>query len=352
MGYVTAIIAAALGLELLLNAGTVAAGISKGFALCVEVLVPALFPFMALSCWLSLTEASRVLSIPLRPITERLFKLPRELGAIVLLSFVGGYPVGAKSVSLLLIQNRIDRRTAERMMCFCMNAGPSFVISAVGAGMLGDRGLGAALLAGQVCASVLVGIIVSRKIKPPQEWESHAAAKMTGPVAFVAAVSAAGSAVINMCAYTVLFSGALALVSGVGRPAVVNAAVAGLLEVTSGCAAAAEVGGAAGLALVSACLSFGGLSVWFQIISSFQEIRFSFGPLIKSRLIHALISIVITLLLAERLGASQTVFAPSHKPVFDAGGRSVFIACCLLIMCGFLTFDCREIDKNAQNRLK
>ena len=44
------------------------------------------------------------------------------------------------------------------MLRFCVNAGPAFIISAVGAGMLGSVRMGVVLFAAHILASVLVGI--------------------------------------------------------------------------------------------------------------------------------------------------------------------------------------------------
>ena len=44
------------------------------------------------------------------------------------------------------------------MLRFCVNAGPAFIISAVGAGMMGSVRMGAVLFAAHILASLLLGI--------------------------------------------------------------------------------------------------------------------------------------------------------------------------------------------------
>ncbi len=355
--FISAVSAAALGFSLLMNSAEVSKGVTDGLLLCAKVLIPSLFPFMTLACWLSLTGAARILSFPLQFITTRLFRLPRELGTVVLLSFVGGYPVGAKCVSLLLEQKKIDKATAMRMMCFCVNAGPPFVVSAVGAGMLGDRNAGVALLAGQIFAGMAVGAVMARRAKVP-ELSGGVTTPLRGAESFVSAVSASASAMLGMCAYAVLFSGLLPLfIKGELIPGLASylglgdellrVAAGGLFEVATGSAAAAALGEESGFALVSLCLSFGGLSVWFQIISCFRQEKISFLKPMLARLLHMPAALCVSLPLYRRFCGTQTVFAAGTPPAFKTDARGLLITCCLLCMCAILTLNHCKTGKNS-----
>ncbi len=349
--YIVAVCAAAVGVGLLTNSAAVSAGIQNGLRICAGVLIPSLFPFMVLSSFLSLTSAASILSIPLTPITTRIFKLPKEFGAIVLLSLVGGYPVGAKSISLLLEQGRIEKSTAERMLCFCMNSGPSFLITAVGVGMLFSKTAGLILFFSQTVATLIIGMIVSFRVKIPTAQISKI--KMKNDEAFVAAVSSASSAMIAMCSFAILFSGITALISANGtitrlahtihiNENIVKAIISGILEVTSGCVNASAIGGLLGFGIICAAASFGGLSVLFQVISCFRENPISFRPLIFSRILHMCISTAIAFPIYSALCEAQMVFATSSQPVVHTNMRTVFISVCLLCMCAIMTLSCAK----------
>ena len=129
-----AMLAAVVGVGILTRSQDLAQGIAQGLRVSAGVLIPALFPFMILSTYLILTDGARILSIPLRPVTKYLFRLPAEHGAVVFISLIGGYPVGGKMISGLLEQGKLDGPTAERMIALCFGASPAFVITAVGAG--------------------------------------------------------------------------------------------------------------------------------------------------------------------------------------------------------------------------
>ena len=57
----------------------------------------------------------------------------------------------------LLKSGSITRREAGRMLLFCVNAGPAFVVSTVGAGLLGNARYGVVLLAAHMLASLTIG---------------------------------------------------------------------------------------------------------------------------------------------------------------------------------------------------
>lgn len=341
--YMTALLALLLGVGLLANSAAVGEGIRRGLEVCAGALIPALFPFMVLCCFLTRTDAARILSIPLTPLTTGLLRLPKELGATVLLSLIGGYPVGAKMIANLLKEGEIDQTMAERMLCFCVNASPSFLISAVGVGMLGSRRAGVLLLTAQTAATLIVGAVTA--LRAPRPPKTRATAKSAGAMAaFVAAVGDASSSMLGMCAFAVLFAGLLSLLSAAGLPLwlaralrmplpVAEAGLAGLLEVTGGCMAAAELGGEATVILLSLCCSFGGLSVIFQIISCFDRLRIRFRPFLLSRGMHCILAGAISLFLFRRESQNVDAMLSTATPILKSDSRTWLITICLLGMC-------------------
>lgn len=337
---------AALGVGLLVDSATVGQGIRDGLAVCANVLIPALFPFMVLAGFVSRTSYADLLALPLSPVTTKLYKLPPECGTVVLLSLVGGFPVGARMIANLLEQKRISRETAQRMLCFCVNSGPSYLISAVGAGMLTNRRAGVLLLVTQTLSTLIVGAAVSRHAGTPVPCGVEKP-KLSGAEAFVEAVSGASSSMLVMCAFAVLFSGLLALLQGSGvfvalahalslSPAIVTAAAGGLLEVTAGCLAGAKVGGAAGFALISASVSFCGLSVICQVMSCFQGQGLRFGRFIRCKLAHAVCATALALPLYQLFCADRAAWLPVSPPLLHADERTWIISVCLLAMCTIL----------------
>jgi len=341
-----AVVIVLLGVGILADSAAVAQGIRDGLLVCGNVLIPSLFPFMVLSGFISRSGYARILSAPLIPITTKVFKLPAHMGVVVLLSLVGGYPVGARMVAGLLEDGEIDIPTAQRMLCFCVNCGPSFLISAVGVGMLMSKAAGVILFATQTLATLLIGAAVSFRVKPPA-GKGKTAANLGGASVFVPAVTGASSSMLTMCAFAVLFSGVLALVRSSGLVAllagilpakepVIRAVICGFFEVTSGCLSACALGGTLGFGLISVFVSFSGLSVLFQIISCFEKVKVSFRRFISARLVHAMLSTAMALPLYRHFCGDQAVLLPGTPPILHADNHTLLVSGCLLAMCSIL----------------
>ncbi|MCM1044919.1 MAG: hypothetical protein NC417_05380 [Candidatus Gastranaerophilales bacterium] len=102
-----------------------------GLTLWYEKMVPALLPFMILSgimVRLHLTEGFTTLLYPfLRP----LFRVSRNVCYAIILGFLCGFPMGAKTVADLYERDMITRREAEYLLAFCNNIGPVYFLSFV-----------------------------------------------------------------------------------------------------------------------------------------------------------------------------------------------------------------------------
>ena len=344
---IAAILAAAVGVGILTRADDLAQGIAQGLQVSGGVLIPALFPFMILSTYLVLTDGARILSIPLRPLTKHIFRLPPEHGAVVLVSLIGGYPVGGKMISSLTEQGKLDKPVAERMIALCFGASPAFVITAVGGGILLDRRVGVILFCAQVIASLAVGLILSLGggLPPP----SRAQTKEPGAVqAFVSAVTGSCSAMLNMCAFATVFSGLLfvirgsplplwlAAVTGVDAPTA-QSLIAGFFEVTAGCMSGGQLGGQRAILLISVFCSWGGLSSIFQVVALFGRTKLRWKTFFVGRAIHCALSAALSVAAYRAILTDVPAMAHEAQPVIAQNTNHWLSALCLLAMCAMLT---------------
>ena len=88
-----------------------------------------------------------------------LFNVGGAASAAFVLGFIGGYPIGAKSVITLYKNGSITKSEAERLLSFCNNSGPSFILGVVGAGVFSSGKVGFLLYAAHAAASVCIGVL-------------------------------------------------------------------------------------------------------------------------------------------------------------------------------------------------
>ena len=206
------------GLALSLFPETAARGAAQGLNVCLSVLVPSLFPFLVLSVFLVRSGAAALLGRLLERPMRFLFRLPGCCAPVILMGMLGGYPVGARGTAALLQAGEIDEKQARRMTCFCVNAGPAFVLSAVGAGFLHSPRAGGILLASGLSASLVLGLLLRGRDPLTARPRSVSRAPAKAGDALVASAFDACRSLAAMCCFVILFAVILEFLSTLIAP--------------------------------------------------------------------------------------------------------------------------------------
>ena len=123
------------------------------------MIVPSLFPFFILSTLVVDLGLAAQLGRAMEKIMRPLFRVDGSCAAAVALGFIGGYPVGARTALQLYQQGQCSKTEAERLLAFCNNSGPAFILGVVGAGIFGDGRVGFLLYLTHALASLMVGLL-------------------------------------------------------------------------------------------------------------------------------------------------------------------------------------------------
>ena len=296
------------GAGLLCYSKAVSAAMTQALALCVQVLLPSLFPFFVLSSMFISTGVIQRLSTRLEKPFQWLFGLPGSFGAALLLGAAGGYPVGAKTIATLYQQGQCSKRDAEKALRFCNNAGPAFLISAVGASLLQDPHAGLKLYAVHVLSALIIGFIY-RKNTDHVKYHCITADHMRSTATislFLRAVTDAFSSFLNVSAFVLIFSvistmlQQLPLIDSLhclpGGGILWYGLLAGFLELTSGVARLTQGGLPPSILLpaLSFLCGWGGCSVQFQTISLLHDAGLSCRQYLKSKLLQGILAALIT----------------------------------------------------------
>lgn len=281
-------------------------GASVGITTCINTLIPSLFPFMVLCTYVVESGLSNRLGRYAGGVTRFLFRLPGCTAPVILLSFLGGYPAGAKGISQLLARKEITTDEAGQMLCFCVNAGPPFVLTAVGSCLLGDFTAGVVLLLSTTLSGLLLGIIFRFFSSSSSVSKPHCPPPASASSPFVSSVTGASRSLLTLCAFVILFSVILSLMRESGLFSILTrrllllgmspgnaASLPSLLaEVTAGCRDGAMFG--ASMPMIAFGLGWGGLCVHLQIFSFFPQFPLARWKFWFSRLLHGILSAVFT----------------------------------------------------------
>lgn len=324
--------------------------------LCGRTVVPSLLPFFMLSSLFIRCGAAARLAKYFSPLTRLLFRLPAWSAIPFVLGLLCGYPVGAMAIAQLYEQGHCSRQAAERMLPFCNNAGPAFVIGSIGAGMLGNPTLGWLLYGTHVAGAILAGIVLSCFI--PAQTIQKVPASETQPLlpAFVQAVEESAIKVLRICALILLFAVLVRILQVSGLCNLLCGALAHLLpwvplsalqsmfigavEMTTGISGCTALGAdPVRLLMAEMMLSFGGLCVLCQVASVVCPLGLSLRPYLLGKLLTCGLSTLIlyvVLSFQPTLLATFSFSAPTIfyiHPLMTAAVLLLLFLCMALVLC-------------------
>ncbi len=338
-------------IALLAFPGMVRDSVKNSVLYCLTALTPSLFPFMALTSFAVNSGAGDALGGCLGFLSRYLFRLPDVCAVPILMSFIGGYPAGARGASLLLEQGKINEEQAGRMLLFCVNPGMAFVVTFLGGGVLRDFRAGWLLFFAVTISGLVLGVLSGLKSPIPEKERRGPAAPPAG--ALMRSVTDASRSVLTMCACIVLFSGFTAILHGAGifqflcralssagifTPLEWASLLSFLLEVTGGAGVAAKF--RVGPVFYAFGLAFGGLCVHLQAFSFFQKFPGPRWRFFLFRFLHGLLAAGCYFVLsgffpngpAEAFAAAGAVQGATALSGTLAGGLSLILMCTAFLL--------------------
>lgn len=327
----------------------------RGLAIWWDVLFPSLFPFFVISEVMLGFGIVHFLGKLLDPLMKPLFRIPGSGGFVAAMGFASGYPVSAKLATKLREQRLVSREEGERLVAFTTSSDPIFLIGAVSVGFFGNPKLAGILAISHYGSALLLGVLMrfygtqggggnqdqpsSKSPRPSFSLRTalkamHEARLQDGRSLGELLRQAVGSSLQLMTVVgglvvffsvvlevltashvmNALYSGVRLLLPAVALPSdLAEPLVGGLFEVTLGAKAAAAPAGvplmfkAAAAAFI---LSWGGLSVHAQVASILNGADLRYLPFLIARLVHAVLSAVLLLLIWNPLMGHLPAFFP------------------------------------------
>lgn len=308
-------------------------GILSGIMFCVQALVPSLFFFMAVSAFTVKSGAALIVSRPLGKVTRALFGLPYPSMAVILLSVIGGYPVGARAAAMMYEDGHLSAEQARKTVYTAVCAGPGFLLNFVGTALLGSKDAGILLLTAQLVSLTVTGIIIGKAIKCDVDAK-RGANSCNSPNLLISSVNDASKATFAMCAMVIVCSAAIEVIAAISPDKTVTDICAALTEITTGCG---MLCGRYPLALIAFFIGFGGISVHLQIYASLGKLTINKKLFFLFRIIQGIITSAATYILLMVFPLEVSVFNSTDSTLTAAksatlAGSAALILCSLIFM--------------------
>ena len=355
---------------------------STGLGLCANVIIPSLFPFFVLSGLVVELGLAGYVGRALEGVMYPLFRVPGSCASALALGFVGGYPVGARTAINLYEKGFCSKTEAERLLAFCNNSGPAFILGVVGAGVFCDSRIGVLLYLAHAAASVCVGLIF-RFYKGSEGRDGMRSAVRSDiraqrlSTAFTETVKSSFLSTLNICAFVVFFTVVIRMLTASGiLPALSKGLgmlfapfgmteewgrrlLTGVLEVSSGVWSLTGEGSLGGrLSMAAFMLGWAGISVHCQVLSFLGDSRLSAGTYLTGKMLHGGLSALFVGVLARFFPLEEQVSAYLAEQVesiasMDFGtALTVSTVCAWIVWLAFFTLAAYCLKKCSGKRLK
>ncbi len=307
-------------------------GVKKGIEICLNSLIPSLYPFMIITNIYALSGLADFNVLFIDRISRFLFRLPGKCASVIFFSFIGGLPIGTTMSVRLYERGIISREQCARMICFCVNPGPAFVISAVGTTMLGSKKIGLLIYVSLILSSFIIGII-TRYFS--SEDENYVESKIRGGavadkgLSVEKAVAASSKAMFAICGWVVAFSCVNELIENMNIAEGIRSFFLCVSEITNGSLAASKN---YPVPIVAAVVGFSGFCGHFQLMSSIQRAGLKYKYFLVSRIVNSGISAVICGFLLKLFPVAKETFAVGVKPERGDTSGSVVLSVLMIIM--------------------
>lgn len=229
-----------------------------------QSVAPALFPFMALMPLLTCREAVQAYERLLGKILPPLLHMPGAAAPALVIGMTAGSPAGALAAVRVSAAAGLNRSQMERLVFCVCGLSPAFLVTGIGASMLGNAADGWLLLRAQILTQLTLLLLTRHGAN--QENDLPAVPESMPE----STLSAAVNGVLAVCGYMVLYNVAAALLAEALRNPWAGIAVLCALDLPSGARTLANLpmNAEIRLILLSALVGFGGLCIAAQNLAA------------------------------------------------------------------------------------
>ena len=305
------------GFEILSESNTIMSAVSYSFNIWINNIFPSLFPFFVLSEILINFGFVELVSELFKPIFQKIFKINGNAAFIFIMSMLSGFPSNAKYTKELYLQGKLTDKEASKILMFSHFSNPLFILGTVAITFLNDKKLGLLIMISHYLSNIIIGIIFRNYNVSKITYEKFSLKnsilkmhskrinndKKIGAIISTSLTNSINTLLLLLGVITT-FLIITTIIDNNFHPSLFSKSIiSGFLEMTQGLkhVSMLNISNYYKTILITAILSFGGLSVHTQIISIISDTKIKYFPFFIARILHVLISVFIVILLLNNL---------------------------------------------------
>lgn len=282
----------------LLYSDRISHSVKSGLMLCANVIIPSVFPFMILSDllyrFLDFSSMKRFGSV-----FERVFRIDQAGLYPFFLGILCGFPLGVKCVCDLYRDGVLSKNEAERLIGFCNNTGPAFLVAGVGVGLRKSLPEGLIIYISMVLSAIIVGILFSINERMPKSSDTDL---LKRDFSLTSSIKNAGFGTLGVCSYLTFFACIVGLLRGLLGETLPYLLIISFIEIGSAASILSKtaiLSSSLTLLFTSFAVGFSGLSVHLQAMSYLNETDISVKKYFVMKLLEGIFAAAITFILSK-----------------------------------------------------
>lgn len=284
-------------------------GAKRGLLLWFNTVLPTLLPFIIISNLIIKLQIHKSLSKMLYPLFHLLFGVSKGGCYPILIGFLSGYPVGAKSTADLVANNSIKEEEGQFLLSLCNNVSPMFVMSYIAIAQLDMEHIRVSLLLIIYFSSIISAMLYFKILGNPKNQLLHSMSVENQVNSYSgvkfdfalldSAIMDGFEVITKVGGYIILFSIPAQIISILSfGGGLFKILCVGFLEITTGInqISQANLDINIKIALIAMVTAFGGLSGLAQTKSVISNSRLSIGTYFKVKVLNMIIALLLTII--------------------------------------------------------
>lgn len=317
------LLVAYIGLMILIYPQNAIISAKSGLNLCYEVIIPSLFPFFICSGLLIYSGFTKVLAKISGPLMKPLFNVGGPGSTALVLGVVSGYPLGALTACQLYESGYLSKTETERLLAFCNNSGPLFILGAVGSAIYSSGKIGVVLYISHILSTLLVGFLFRFYAKDKHTAPTYSINQSEDDFSqvFSKVLASSINSILTVSGAVIFF----AVISGIVTTSLpfkdsVKSFITGILELSGGTKAISQTAlpVTIKLTLSAFIVGFAGVCVHLQVAAIVAKHHLSLVPYLIGKFLHGLFSAGLTYLYFYAFPPKMSVFK-NTSAVMSAG---------------------------------
>lgn len=301
------------GYEILSESATILNAVNYSFDIWIHNLFPSMFPFFVLSEILIHYGFIEFLGELFKPLFQKLFKMNGNAAFVFFMSMLSGFPSNAKYTKEAYLQGKLTEDEASKILMFSHFSNPLFILGTISLTFLNDKNLGILVMISHYLTNIILGIIF-RNYHPSQTNNDKTSLKRAilsmhnkrihndikfGTMITKALMNSINTLLLILGVVTTFLIMTTIIDNNFHLNLLSKTFISGLLEMTQGLkhTSLLPFNNNIKAMIITAILSFGGLSVHTQIISIISDTKIKYLPFLLARLLHVVISVLLFIVL-------------------------------------------------------